>query len=312
MSSLTIASFTVQNFHRPGTSARLKIWFAQDFVTAERQLVMGGAVRSGSIYLDQACTLDADTHILTIPAFTLPTTDDSSLRDVRATGVLFDASGAFVRNLFTGWIIFSEIAPTSTFASLNALNAPPRPPVPIPTGITREQCLTLIAEGLPAAPLNGTLDLNTVPRASGPKTLVNGMAVDDGTNWTMQTLGSIQFGDIEEVQHGTRLAVSDEEGRASFFAGGGPIESPSNEYSGVAAVCTETDAEVFIQSTGYSNLYGHKGTTRLGDAASEHNGTFLEINDVTQRVKITNLPTSDPGAAGVLWRSGNDLKVSTG
>ena len=29
-------------------------------------------------------------------------------------------------------------------------------------------------------------------------------------------------------------------------------------------------------------------------------------------VKFTNLPTSDPGVAGRLWRSGNDVKISTG
>ena len=29
-------------------------------------------------------------------------------------------------------------------------------------------------------------------------------------------------------------------------------------------------------------------------------------------VKMTNLPTSDPGVAGQLWRSTNDLKISTG
>lgn len=311
MPTLTIVSWTVLNFHRPGTSARLKIWFGQDFVTAENQHVLGGAVRSGSIYLDVALSLDADTHILTIPTFSLPTTDDSSVRNVRATGVLFDASGAFVRNLFTNFIIPSELADITTFAALNAWNAAPTLP-PQSSAITREQALVLIQEGLSAEPLNGTLSLNTVPRASSPKTLVDGMAVDDGTNWTMQTLGSIQFGDVEEAQHGTRLAVSDEEGRASFFAGGGPVATPSNEYAGVAAVCTETDAEVFVQSTGYSNLYGHKSITRVGDTASEHNGTFLEVDDVNSRIKLTNLPTSNPGIAGVLWRSGNDVKISTG
>ena len=29
-------------------------------------------------------------------------------------------------------------------------------------------------------------------------------------------------------------------------------------------------------------------------------------------VKFTNLPTSDPGVAGRLWRSGTDLKISVG
>ena len=28
--------------------------------------------------------------------------------------------------------------------------------------------------------------------------------------------------------------------------------------------------------------------------------------------KLPNLPTSDPGVAGQVWRSGNDLKISTG
>jgi hypothetical protein len=31
-----------------------------------------------------------------------------------------------------------------------------------------------------------------------------------------------------------------------------------------------------------------------------------------QVVKLTNLPTSDPGVAGQLWRDGTDLKVSVG
>ena len=29
-------------------------------------------------------------------------------------------------------------------------------------------------------------------------------------------------------------------------------------------------------------------------------------------LKAANLPTSDPGVAGRIWRSGNDLKISTG
>jgi hypothetical protein len=29
-------------------------------------------------------------------------------------------------------------------------------------------------------------------------------------------------------------------------------------------------------------------------------------------VRFTNLPTSDPGVAGQLWRSGTDVKISTG
>lgn len=308
MSTLTIASFTIQNFHRAGSSARLKIWFAQDFVTKENQLVLGGAVRSGSIYLDQACTLDPDTHVLTVPAFTLPTTDDSSLRDVRATGVLFDASGAFVRNLFTGWVIFSSLAPASTFASLNALNAPPRPSVPAASGITREQCLTLIAEGLQAGPIGGTLSTGTVPRASGPKTLVDGQIVDLGEDVSIQTFNSVQGGDYQFLQHGTYFRVNDFEGIANLLAG----SDNQAQYAGIVGRCASGNAEVFLQSTGYDNLYGNKNVTRIGDSNSDNNGTLIEINDTTQRIRFTNLPTSDPHVAGVLWVDGSTLKISGG
>jgi hypothetical protein len=41
------------------------------------------------------------------------------------------------------------------------------------------------------------------------------------------------------------------------------------------------------------------------------NGTGAVSID-TIKVLIPNLPTSDPGVAGQVWRSSNDLKISTG
>jgi len=311
MATLSIVSFTLPNYHRPGTTARLKIWYSQNFVTLENQPIMGGAVRSGSFYVDELCSVDQEAHEITIPTFSLPTTNDSSVRNVRATALLFDSSGAFVQYLFTNWIIYSQLAPISTFAALDALNAPPTPP-PQPTGITREQCLVLIEEGLQAEPVNGTFSTSAVPRATGPKTLVDGQAIDDGSNFKIQTLGDFQAGDYEEAQHGSLLSVNDTLGRVGLFAGNGPVETPSNEYAGVAGVCAQADAEVFLQSTGYSNVYGHKGTTRVGDGVIEHNGTYIEVDDVLQVIKLSNLPTSDPGIENALWKSGSDLKVSAG
>lgn len=149
MSTLTIASFTVQNFHRPGTSARLKIWFDQDFTESDGQLVLGGPTRSGSIYVDLPLELDASTKELTIPSFDLPITTNSSVRNARATGLLFDASGTFVRNLFTGWIIPEQLAPNCEYQALNAYNAnranrPPNPTFPA----TMEQLLTIFSSML--------------------------------------------------------------------------------------------------------------------------------------------------------------------
>lgn len=307
MSTLTIVSWTVLNFHRPGTTARLKVWFAQDFVTAESQHVLGGVVRSGSIYLDVALDLDPDTHILTIPAFALPTTDDSSVRNVRATGVLFDASGAFVRNLFTNFIIPSELAPTTTFAALNAWNAAPTLP-PQASGITREQALVLIAEGLQAEPINGTFSTNTVPRASGPKTLVDGQVVDNGVSWSLQTLGDVQIGDHQVVQNGSHISVNDSFGRANLFAGA----NAANEYAGVSCACDSGKGKVFVQSTNYTNLYGSEGVTVIGDGQDENNSTKIVVDDPNEMIKVFNLPTSDPGVARALWNSNGTLKISAG
>ena len=47
------------------------------------------------------------------------------------------------------------------------------------------------------------------------------------------------------------------------------------------------------------------------DLILDPNGTGAVSID-TIKVNMANLPTSDPGVAGQLWRSTNDLKISTG
>lgn len=244
MATLTIASFTVLNFHRPGTTARLKIWFAQDFVTRERQLVMGGVVRSGSVYLDIACTLDAATHSLTVPAFSLPTTNDSSVRNVRATGVLFDSAGVFVRNLFTAWIIPEQLAPNSDFAGLEAYNAaatrPPEPTVP-----TTDQSLVLINSAITAA-----------------------------------LASPFEAGDFNDEGNSSYISVDDEGGRANLFAGG----EDGAQYAGVAAVCGVGQARLYLQATDYDYALFENGAATIGDATGEHNGAQVRINDPANMV----------------------------
>lgn len=44
-------------------------------------------------------------------------------------------------------------------------------------------------------------------------------------------------------------------------------------------------------------------------------GTGINVAGVatfTSNIDAANLPTSNPGVAGRIWRSGNDLKISTG
>lgn len=346
MATLTIASFPIQNFHRPGIFARLKIWFGQDFVTAAGQLVMGGTVRSGSIYVDQLCSLDADTHILTIPDIALPTTNDSSVRNVRATALLFDASGAFVRNLFTGWIIPEQLSGNTDFAALNAYNAAnPRPPDP--TYPSSDQILTLVNSATARGPLaavgvtgiaqlswtpddpdvpialsandprvgnlRGELTANTIPKGTGTETLADSQITDDGVDVTVQTLNNFQAGDCLDQQNGSYIDVNDGLGRVNFFAGGGSTEEPASQYAGVAAVADETTGTMYLQTTGYNHLVGSSdGLTKLGDALAENNGTRLEIDDVNEWIKLHNLPDTDPGELNALWRDGTTIKISAG
>lgn len=311
MATLTIASFTVLNFQRPGIFARLKIWFGQDFVTLEGQLVMGGAVRSGSIYIDQLCSLDADTHILTIPAIALPTTNDSSVRNVRATAVLFDASGAFVRNLFTGWIIPSQLASNTSFAGLNAYNAAsPRPPDP--TYPTTDQIETLINAAVEdSGNLLGTLTANRVPRAATEDTLTDGLIEDTGTTLKIDTLNLVEMGDLNENQNGSYIRLNDTDGRVSFQAGG----ASNAQYAGISAVASQGRDELYLQgSAGNGYNYGafSEGVSKIGDALDENNGTKLEIDDVNEWIKLHNLPPSDPGELNALWQDGTTIKISAG
>jgi hypothetical protein len=67
-----------------------------------------------------------------------------------------------------------------------------------------------------------------------------------------------------------------------------------------------TSNEVFIQTYDGSSLaerlrVGHTKTSVTGN---------LEVAGT--QVDFTALPTSDPGVAGRLFRSGNDVKISTG
>lgn len=144
MSTLAINSVQPRTFQRPGITASLRIWFQFNFVTAEGLVILGGPTRSSSMYINILCTLDPTTHILTIPSFSLPTTNDSSIRNVRASGLLFDSSGAFTNDyLFKNWIIPEQLAPSCTFAELDTYNSATNTP-PGPTYPTTDQVEVLI------------------------------------------------------------------------------------------------------------------------------------------------------------------------
>ena len=61
----------------------------------------------------------------------------------------------------------------------------------------------------------------------------------------------------------------------------------------------------------FSNL-GGKLTIYSGSASNAEITLGGAVLCENVSVKLTNLPTSDPGVAGQLWRSGTDLKISIG
>lgn len=140
---ITVGSFQINNFNRSGTTAQVRIWYSANFVDSNGVPVLGGAVGTGSIYKIISCTLNPSTHILSIPSFTLPSTNDSSVPNVRATALIFDSSGARVTYLFTNWIIPYQLGAGPTFAQLSTYNAA-SPVQPAPSYPTTDQVLVLI------------------------------------------------------------------------------------------------------------------------------------------------------------------------
>ena len=58
-----------------------------------------------------------------------------------------------------------------------------------------------------------------------------------------------------------------------------------------------------------------QGGVQMQSSDIDMNGRDItNLADLTSTgtIKLTNLPTSDPGVADVLWRDGTDLKVSIG
>ncbi len=139
--NITVGGYQINSWQRPGTTAQIRIWYSQNFVDSLGQPVLGGAVLSSSVYKIVNCTVSGNT--VTVPSFVLVSTNDSSVPNARATGLIFDSSGARIAYLFTNWIIPYQLGANPTFAQLNTYNAA-SPIQPAPAYPTTDQVLVLI------------------------------------------------------------------------------------------------------------------------------------------------------------------------
>lgn len=325
---------------------RLRGWYTNSFVAGDGVTsVQGGNGQSG-FYYDVECSLTDDNFVV-IPAFDVQETVLSN--PTAGFFGQFYINGAPAQFVFgfpqatAGWQIPTIYGDVVSFDQLARYNAAVQLLWPPPTFLTANQTIAEIqriagefayaAVGVngigqpsvapddPVAPIffgandpavgdvHGTFTENTVPRASGEKTLADGLATDDGTNWAVETVNYVQLGDFNEESGGSQFAINDAFHLFQIFA----ARSLRTQYAGVVANAASGDPSVEIQATGYSYLKNtSQGVVALGDGADGNNGTTVTIDDVQQLILLTNLPTSDPLVENALWSDGGTIKISAG
>ena len=143
----------------------------------------------------------------------------------------------------------------------------------------------VLTQGDPAVgDLHGSLTINKVSKASSEKVLVDSLISDNGSDISAQTIGTIQLGDYGYQNNGSHLSLSDTFGQAALFAGGGTVPDLAAQYAGVEAVCSDSNSEIFVQTTNYTNLYGNSDVTQIGDGTVDNNGTMVQVDDTNLTV----------------------------
>ena len=134
----------------------------------------------------------------------------------------------------------------------------------------------------------------TGAKVSGLLTLPDGSASDN----------YLGIGDADDLKifHNGSHSIIRETGTGSLY-----LQSDNNVIIG-----KDTGSEFFVRgiADGAVELY-HDNTKKFETTSGGVSVTGNLVADGSQ-IDFTNLPTSDPGVAGRLFRSGNDVKISTG
>lgn len=179
---IQISGFQINNFQRPGTTAQVRIWYSssngQNIVDSNGVPIVVGAAGTGPVYKIVIGTLNPTTHVLTIPSFTIPSTNDSSQPNSKVTARIYDSAGTPITYLWTNWIIPYQLGTPITFAQLNTYQPQAGQQPPTPGYPTTDQVLSLINAVQPCAKSSdvaiGCLKLSVLPASS-----VNPIAVGD-------------------------------------------------------------------------------------------------------------------------------------
>lgn len=109
MTDILIGTHSRNSWQRPGTTATLRVWFSEGFRDSNGIMVTPGNGTS-SFYQIIPCTVNPTTHIVTIPAFTLPSTLDGLPATILSYGRLYDESNAPREFLWSGWSLSNNPA----------------------------------------------------------------------------------------------------------------------------------------------------------------------------------------------------------
>lgn len=328
------------------STIELRAWYTNSFVAGDGVTSVQGGNGQQGFYYSISCSLTDDNFVV-VPAFEVQETTESN-PTAGFFGQLY-VDGAPAQMVFglpqagAGWQIPTIYGDVISFDQLARYNAAVQLLYPPVTYFTANQTIAEIqriagqfdyaAVGVngigqpsvapddPTAPIffgandpavgdvHGSLTENTVPRASGEKTLGDGLATDDGTDWGVETANYVQLGDFNEQAGGTQFAINDTFGLFQLLA----ARSAGAQYAGVVANAASGDPSVEVQATGYSYLKNTaQGVVALGDGAGDNNGTAITIDDVQQLILLTNVPTADPTVAGAIWSESGTLKISAG
>lgn len=312
---------------------RLRAWYTNNFVAGDGVTSVQGGDGQTGFYYDILCSLNDDGNVI-IPAFDV---QETMLSNPTAGffGWLY-VNGSRTQSVFgypqatAGWQIPTIYGDVVSFDQLARYNAAVQILFASNAFFTQNQTIAEIeriagnfayaavgvngigqpsvAPDVPGAPIflgvndprvNVDLTENSVPRAGPDNSLRNGLPVDDGTNWNIQTLGQVGLGDLDPDTSGGKgsfISVNDsiteEGGRASIQAGG----ADQIEYAGVSADCSSGNGEINVQSTGITNLYGVNQVTIIGDGKNEQQGTQMVVNDPLRMVAqtVANQVPNDP------------------
>ena len=126
--------------------------------------------------------------------------------------------------------------------------------------------------------------------------------VGDGDNGLLTT--SVTNGNIKVQPNGT-----------------GVVEIDSLQITDSASTSITTNSDVTITANGTGNIV-LGAITINGTTISSQDSTKISINEPldidgnlvvsASQIDFTNVPTSNPNVAGRIFRSGNDLRISTG